>query len=243
MYDLPIDQPQGMAMPKSNKDNYYPTRPVFFSPIRYCGKLWNWIKEPNDRVSLLALKILAVPFVGCFTIVSGLLAGIGALIFSNDIPKGCSELISDEDIAPLRRNITEEQIAEKIQEDLGQLDIQYSVQVRSRNRYIYNNYAENIDRYITLKNSSSSAISRYWETIKYHFFNKNISNIYALYHSVFREKTAEGLDQLIWSLKTHGSVTFFLPFDLAYVYTELGPSDSRCPPKDGSGRRILSLQV
>ena len=128
----PVAQPQPVAITKGSQYDDSTMSKVFFSPIRYSGLLWNWIKQPNDRISQLVLKILAVPFVGCLTLVSGLLAGIGALIFSKDVPKGCLQLDPGGDITLLNRDISDEQIAEKIQEDLGPLSLQYSVQVRSK---------------------------------------------------------------------------------------------------------------
>jgi hypothetical protein len=193
-------------------------------PFRFCGRQWMWIRnDNNNQISQVALKILIVPVLACATLLSGLPAVIGTLFFSSGNIQNVTEYYPGGDINLLRKDISNEQIGERIKEHLRIARHEYSIEVRSQDREIINDYyPEHIHRYITLINPSSTAVTRFCESLKNQFYNKDVSSLSSLYPCLYERGTPECLAQLNDVLALHKAVTFSMTFDLAYVRTELG---------------------
>jgi hypothetical protein len=209
---------------QSDNSGYYSLKNLFFSPLRYCGRQWVWVKSnPDDQISQTALKILASPFLACATLFSGLPALIGAFIFSPDTIPTVTKYSPRGDLALLKNNVSNEEIAERIKRQLNLGGVECSVEVQSRDREILNDYyPDSLHRCVTLVNPSNATLSRVKEVLKSHFHNKDISDLNNLYACIYEGAASEDLDRLKDVLALHGAVTFSLAFDLAYVRTELG---------------------
>jgi len=216
-----------MSAPQPLPLNYngcFSVKDLFFSPLRFCGRQWMWTKsDSNNQISQIALKTLAIPFLTCTTFLSGLLAVIGALVFSEDNIPSITEDHPGGDISLLRKNTSNKEVARLVKDRLNNAGYEYSVEVRSLDGNAINNYfPENIHRYVTLINPSSTKITRFLEVIKDHFYNKKSPSLSFLYPCIYSDNIEENLSQLKHILALHKAVTFSMAFDLAYVRTELG---------------------
>jgi hypothetical protein len=197
---------------------------LLVSPFRFCGRQWMWIRNDNNsQISQVALKIFIVPFLVCATLMSGLPAVIGTLIYSSGNIPAVTVYQPMGDINLLRKDISNKQIAKKIKELLRNVGHEYSIKVQSMNRGIINDYyPKYIHRYITLINPSNTAITRFCETLKNHFYNKDVFSLNSLHSCLYDSGVGTpGLAQLKDVLALYKAVTFSLAFDLAYVHTEL----------------------
>src|SRR4051812_48468325 len=104
---------------------------LFFSPFRFCGRQWMWIKSDSKQISEVALKVLATPFLVGATLLTGIPAAIGALIFPPDGLLSTFEYRPPGDLNLLRRDISNDQVAEIIRETLSKRGCECSVKVRS----------------------------------------------------------------------------------------------------------------
>ncbi len=198
---------------------------IFFSPIRFCGRRWMWVKgDSNNQISGIALKILVTPLLACTTLLSGLIAVIGALALPTDNIPSCIAHSPGGKISLLRRDKSDNDIAREIKKSLSDSGCEYSVQVKSMERAVIdeNHYPECIHRYVTVIDPSNTAMTRFLEVLKNQFWNKSVPSLGSLYPCVYREMTTEDLEQLKSVLALHKAVTFSMAFDLAYVRTELG---------------------
>lgn len=220
-----IPQPlaQLQALPIKPRKCCCSIRDLFFAPIRFCGRQWMWVKDTNkNSISQIALKVLLVPFLACLTLLSGLPAVIGALIFSPK-PIDYTDYNPGAGLSLLRRDTSNEQIAERIQEHLNSKGHKYSVNVRSMDRERIRNdnyYPENIHRYVTVTNPSNTKATRFKEVLKNHFYNKDVSSLSALFPCIRGLGTEEGCKQLRDVLALYKAITFSIPYDLAYLSIE-----------------------
>jgi hypothetical protein len=216
-----LDQPQPLPVPVINQGGCYSMiKGLLFSPLRFCGRQWVWINSyDNNQISQVVLKVLVISA----TLLSSLPAIIGALVFSADDIPDVTKLRPGGNINLLEKGTSDEAIAEIIRNQLRSAGYEYSVEVRSLDREVINHYYPNhIHRYVILTDSSSTAITRFWEVLKNHFYNNDISSLDSLYPCIYNGSAREGWTQLKDVLALHKSVTFSMAFDLAYVRTELG---------------------
>lgn len=216
----PLERPQPLPI---NEDENYWIRSLFFAPIRFCGRQWAWIEsDDNDEVLQVAIKILSVPFLACATLLSALPAFIGGVVFSAENIPSITEHHPRGDISLLSRNTKNEDVAERIKDVLQRLGLEYVVEVRSMDRDKTNEYYdEYLHRYVTLKDPSSTEITRIWELVKNNFHNKETPSLSSLYPCICEISKDEDIAQLKDVLAIYKSVTFSIAFDLAYVTTEV----------------------
>lgn len=214
-------QPLALADPLYiDRGGNYSLKGAFFSPLRFCGRQWMWIKSDNNKQ--IALKILSTPFLGCATILSFFLAAVGALIFSSNDKRFLAEYHAVGDISLLKEDISNNDVAKRIKDSLNKLGCQYSVEVQSINRTVINDYCiGNIHRIVTLTNPSNTKITRYLQVIKNHFNNTEALSLDSVYTCVLERETDESLSKLKAILELHKTISFSIAFDLAYVNTEI----------------------
>jgi len=218
MMAQPLCLPQPLPM---REGGGYSVKDIVFAPIRFCGRQWMWINSDHkDQTSQIALRVLALPFLACATLVSGIIAAVGVRIFSaGHLPERVDFPVPRE-LALLRRDVSDFDIAGRIRENLNRVECVCSVEVLSMDREVIHNYYPNhIHRYITLQNSSRA--SRIWEMVKYQFWNKNHPRLNDLYRCTYGDGTPENIAGLKDVLALHKSVTFSMAFDLAYVRTSV----------------------
>lgn len=220
-YLQPLGQFQRLPL---NQQRCCSVASLLVSAFRFCGRQWMWIRSDNNKqISQVALKIFIAPFLASATLLSGLPAVIGILFFSSGNIPAVTVYHPRGDINLLRKDTSNEQIAERIKEHLRIAGHEYSIEVRSKDREIINDYyPEHISRYITLINPSSTRITRFCERLKNHFYNKDVSSLSSLYHCFYQKGASERIAQLQDVLALHRAVSFSIPFDLAYVHIELG---------------------
>lgn len=208
------------ALPLNHRGNDS-LKDLFFAPIRFCGRQWMWINSDHQsKISQIVFRVLALPFLGCATLASGVMAAIGAHVFSSDKIPSHLNYSREGNLELLRRNTSNQEIAGRITDELNRAGCECTVEVLSMDREVLHNYyPEFIHRFVTLKNPSRKF--RVWEVVKHHFLNKNTPRIEALYLCIDRRRTPESIQQLNDVLALHRSVTFIMAFDLAYVRTEI----------------------
>jgi hypothetical protein len=225
----PVVHPLGLP---SNTGGCRLDRSLFFAPIRFCGRQWESVRsDSNDKISQTVFKVLAKAVLACAIILAGIPAVAGALIFSPDYIPPLMDYCPEANFSMLKRDTSDEEIAERIRKLLNDEECECSVQVQSVERRVsaFGDRSENIHRNVTLINPSDTAISRFTEVLKYHFYNKDVSsleNLYLCMYGMCLNTHGKGgfdkTDRLKTVLALHGSVTFHIPFDFAYVNTELG---------------------
>ena len=214
---------QPMLINNSGFGGHISVKELFFAPIRFCGRQWMWIRDDQTQISQMVLKILALPFWACATLVAGSVALVGALAFSPDHIPGCFDSSLCRNPFLVRRDISNEVVARQIKAELKEAGCECSVEVQSLDSDIFNGeYRENIHRYVTLVNASSTTTSRVGEVIKYHFWNKQVVGLDGLYPCLCGIANRQIIGRLNDLLALYGAVTFSMAFDLAYIRTELG---------------------
>lgn len=218
----PQELPISHTLPVDTNRGFF-VKELFFSPLRFCGRQWMWItSDSNNQISQVAFKALAVPFFTCATCLSGSIAIIGSLFFSECKSQSVTLYNSGGNLDLLRKNVSNEQVAETIKTRLNNAGCECSVKVNALDREVMNNYyPDHIMRHVTLTNPSSTKITRFWEGIKKVFHNTDSPSLDSLYPCIYRDNVEELLPDLKRVLALYESITFSMAFDLAYVRIEL----------------------
>lgn len=219
-------QPLAVQMRLSiDNDGCCSLKDLFFSPIRFSGRQWMWMNSDSEgRVSQIALKRLAFPFLVCSIILAAGMAIIGGLVLpAESIPRH-TDYNPRGDISLLKKDLSDEQVEREISGRLTASGYVCSVHVRSSERSAINHdyYPDYVHRNVTLTNPSSTSASRFRKVIENHFWNKNAPSLTSLHTCLYGGVSSEDLERLKEILALHEGVTFSMAFDLAYVSTRLG---------------------
>lgn len=220
---------------------YFPELPslesLFFAPLRFCGRQWVWLNDsPNNKVSQIALKVVAFICLIPATLVSFGIASIGAAIYP-------ARQLSSTKYMPahhchlLSKDLSDIGAAQEIFENINNISInsRYNLDI-SRRRHILkwectvtnqgrggicdpDYYPDTLSREIVVYNTSGWGLCRYIALIKSHLLNQTpcLDSLYLCLSSSAESHKSEQL-KLILSL--YKSVKFYLPADMAFVTTE-----------------------
>lgn len=192
-------------------------------PLRFCGRQWAWITDkPSSSIRETACKIITVPFLIFASAIAGIIASVKLLTESGhyawatlDHPTGDQALLSG--------NQSDSSIAQRIQETLKRAGYEYQVTVTTtpgRAAPGSGYFEDKVSRSITIRDSSKTALHRFFGVLKRHFQNKGEPDFSSLYNCVWNSSPTN-LQHLHDTLAFSKTVKVFMAFDLAYARVEI----------------------